>query len=358
MKKINAYALLICSFLSMQSLGLVHAQSIKGAGSSAAAPIYQSWAAEYQRAGNGNVAYESIGSSAGLKKIRESGTDFGASDVAPSEAELTKSGLAVFPIAITGVAPVVNLPSLADRPLRLNGAVLAQIFLGEITVWSDPQIKQLNPGLKLPDLKIKVIVRSDGSGTTYNFADYLAKVSPDWSSRFGVKTSFTWPNTFIGAKGSDGVVQAMKATLGAIGYVDFGYVQANGLKSVQLQNAQGHFLSPSNYGFREALMRSDWSVKGSFVGSLTQQAGEGTWPITMGTYALFPKKTDHPIATARALEFFVWAFMNGDRLVQQNNFVRLPDRIQTQVYKIISSIKDKNGVALNVKMVSYTVAQK
>ncbi len=355
MKTLNFLAL--GGLLIAMPFSFAAAQSIKGAGSSAAAPIYQSWALEYQKAGYAAVAYESIGSSAGLKKIRENTTDFGASDVAPPAAELAKSGLVVFPIAITGVAPVVNLPSLADRPLKLDGGVLARIFLGEIAVWSDPQIKKLNPSLKLPDLKIKVIVRSDGSGTTFNFADYLAKVSPAWASQFGVKTSFTWPQTFIGAKGSDGVVQAVKTTLGAIGYVDYGYVQANGLKSVQLQNAQGHFLSPSNQGFREALTHSDWYIKGSFAGTLTQQAGEGAWPITMGTFALFPKNTEHPVETARALEFFVWAFMNGDKLVQKNNFVRLPDRIQSLAYKTISSVKDKSGAPLNVKIILNTVAQ-
>jgi phosphate transport system substrate-binding protein len=153
------------------------------------------------------------------------------------------------------------------------------------------------------------------------------------------------------------MVQAVKTTLGAIGYVDYGYVQANGLKSAQLQNAQGHFVSPSNAGFREALTHSDWYSKGSFAGTLTQQTGEGAWPITMGTFALFPKNTEHSVETTRALEFFVWAFMNGDKLVQRNNFVRMPDRIQTQAYKIISSIKDKNGAALSVKMVSYTASK-
>jgi phosphate transport system substrate-binding protein len=351
------YSFVFGSFLVVIPFGFAASQSIKGAGSSAAAPIYQSWANEYQKSGYSSVTYEPIGSSAGLKKIRENATDFGASDVAPSHTELDKLGLVVFPIAITGVAPVVNLPSLGDRPLRLDGAVLARIFLGEVTVWNDSQIKQLNPSLKLPDLKIKVIVRSDGSGTTYNFADYLAKVSTVWSSKFGVKTSLMWPQTFSGVKGSDGVVQAVKATLGAIGYVDYGYVHSHGLKSAQLQNAQGYFLSPSNQGFREALTHSDWYSKGSFAGTLTQQSGEGAWPITMGTFALFPKNTEHPVETARALEFFVWAFMNGDKLVQKNNFVRLPDRIQSLAYKTISSVKDKSGAPLNVKMIFNTAVQ-
>lgn len=335
----------------------VSAQSIKGAGSTAAAPIYQTWAAEYQKLGNVGLAYELIGSSAGLKKIRENTTDFGATDVMPSSAELVKSGLVAFPIAITGVVPVVNLPKMVDQTLKLDGIVLARIFMGEINTWSDPQIKQLNPSLKLPDMPIKVIVRSDGSGTSYNFADYLAKVSPAWSAKFGVKTSFNWPEIFIGAKGSDGMAQAVKANAGSIGYVDFGYVQTYGLKAVDLKNAQGRYVSPSNQAFRDALAHSEWFSKASFAGTLTNQQGNHSWPITMGTFALFPKNTERPAETARALEFFVWAFMNGDKLVQKNNFVRLPDRIQSLAYKIISSVKDKSGAPLNVKIILNTVAQ-
>ena len=355
MKKI--YSLVLYSLFAWMPFDFAVSQSIKGAGSSAAAPIYQSWGLEYQKTVNTQVAYESIGSSAGLKKIREDTTDFGASDVAPSATELVKSGLVVFPIAITGVAPVVHLPSLADRPILLDGETLADIFLGEISIWNDPRIKLLNPNLKLPEMRIKVVVRSDGSGTTYNFADYLAKVNSAWATKYGVKTSFTWPQTFIGAKGSDGVVQAVKTTVGAIGYVDFGYVKANALKSIQLKNASGIFVAPSNQGFSDALSRSEWPNKGSFTSTLTNQQGFGAWPITMGTFAIFPQVTNRPDETTRALEFFVWAFMNGDKLVQKNNFVRLPDRMQSLAYKTIMSIKSKSGAPLNVKVVSKTASQ-
>jgi phosphate transport system substrate-binding protein len=358
MKKISTYSFLLGSLWALASLGIASAQSIKGAGSSAAAPIYQSWAAEYQKLGQSNLAYESIGSSAGLKKIKENGVDFGASDVVPSTAELTKSQLVAFPIAITGVVPVLNLPSLGTRTMRLNGAVLADIYLGSIEHWNDPRIKSLNPDIRLPDTRIKVVVRSDGSGTTYNFADYLAKISPSWSAKYGVKTGFNWPQSFVGAKGSEGMAEAVKSTVGSIGYVDFGYVEMNGLKAIQLQNSSGAFVSPSSQGFKDALANSDWYEKDNFSTTLTNKAGEGSWPITMGTFAIFPKVTHRPRETSRALEFFVWAFMSGDKLVQKSNFVRLPDRIQARAYKAITSIKDTNGAALRVNMISYTVAQK
>lgn len=330
----------------------VQAQSFSGAGSSAAAPIYKSWAREYQKSTGIALGYEPVGSSAGIKKISARESDFGASDVAPPEAELAKLGLTAFPIAITGIAPVVNLRKVGDGQLRLTGDVLARIFLGQIVQWNAPEIAELNPGLVLPDMPIKVVVRSDGSGTTYNFSDYLAKVNPQWKTQFGVKSSFTWPEAFVGAKGSDGVVKAVKETAGAIGYVDFGYVKDNKLSAVQLKNTKGEFLSPSIASFRAALLASDWSVKGQFVGTLTAVDGKNCWPITMGTFALVPTVADKPEATLKALKFFVWAFTNGDALVQESNFVRLPDRVQALAFKAISGVKDKNGLAIGAGLMS------
>ena len=325
-------------------------QEITGAGSSAAAPIYRSWASEYQKASGVSLAYESIGSSAGLKKIRTGQTGFGASDVAPPQAELKKDGLILFPIAITGIAPVINLPKIGDAQLRLSGPVLGLIFMGEITQWNAPAIAQLNPDTALPDLPIKVVVRSDGSGTTYNFADYLAKVSPAWKERYGVKTSLAWPASFMAVKGNEGIVEAVKNTLGAIGYVDYGYVKVNKLRTVQLENAAGEFVQPSMAGFRTALTHSDWGKNGTFTSTLTQMSGKGAWPITMGTFALLPQVTDQPAQTQGVLQFFIWALINGDTLVQQNNFVRLPDRIQAFAFKEITSVRDKSGKTLNVSL--------
>lgn len=327
-------------------------QTITGAGSTAAAPIYQSWAREYQKTSGIGLAYEAIGSSAGLKKIRARETGFGASDVAPSADELARDALVVFPIAITGITPVVNLPKVGDGQLRLTGEVLARIFLGEINHWNAPELQKLNPGILLPDLPIKVVVRGDGSGTTYNFADYLAKVSPTWKEKCGVRTSFTWPGQFLAVKGSDGVVKAVKENTGAIGYVDYGYIQANKLTAVQLKNLEGEFVKPAILAFQTALGHSEWMGKGSFTSTLTQQPGRGAWPIVMGTFVLLPRVTDKPEQTVAALKFLVWSFVNGDTLVQENNFVRLPDRVQASAFKAIASIKDRTGNLIGINLLN------
>ncbi|AMO25309.1 phosphate ABC transporter substrate-binding protein [Ramlibacter tataouinensis] len=335
--------------------GVLHApiaaaQTLSGAGSSAAAPIYRAWARQYQKAVGTAVAYEPAGSSAGVKMVRAGEVAFGASDVAPDEAELAASGLAIFPVAITGIVPVVNLPKVSDGQLRLSGEVLARIYMGEIDKWSAPEIGQLNPGVALPELPIKLIVRSDGSGTTYNFADYLAKVHPAWKSRFGVKTTIAWPASVIGVKGSEGVVRAVAQTAGAIGYVDFGYVADNKLAGVQMRSADGEFVRAGVLAFKAALAHSDWSSRGTFGATLTNAAGKSSWPITMGTFVLVPRVTDKPEQTLAALKFFAWAFNHGDALVQEASFVRLPDRVQAAAFKVITGVRDKSGrpIGLNV----------
>lgn len=322
---------------------LANESGISGAGSSAAAPIYRSWAEEYGKAKGVALSYEPSGSSAGLKRMRERAADFGGTDVAPSEADLARDGLVIFPIAITGIAPVVNLPKVGEAQLRLSGEVLAQIFLGEITDWNAPEIAQLNPGLALPRLPIRVVVRSDGSGTTYNFADYLAKLSPVWKDKRGVRTSIAWHDGVLAAKGSSGVVEMVKQTVGAIGYVDFGYVADHQLNPVQLKSAGGDFLKPSNAAFRQALNNSEWVSRGLFTATLTNKPGKGSWPLTMGTFAVVPQVADKPEQTQRALRFFVWAFTHGDELVQKQNFVRLPDRVQAAAFRTISGVRDKAG---------------
>lgn len=330
--------------------GHAAAESFTGAGSSAAAPIYRSWGGAYEKATGHKLAYESAGSSAGVRKIRALEVGYGASDVAPPQAELAKDGLAVFPIAITGIAPVVNLPKIGEGQLRLSGPVLARIFMGQIAQWNAAEIAELNPGLALPNLPIRVIVRSDGSGTTYNYTDYLAKVHPDWQGRFGVKTSIAWPEGFITAKGNEGVAKAVRETLGGITYTDFGYVRDYKLNPVQVKNQAGDFVSPSNEGFHAALAASDWVRSGNFTTTLTDKPGRGVWPITMGTFALVPLVTAKPQETLPALKFFAWAFLHGDELVQQSNFVRLPTRVQASAFKIIASVKDQAGNPIGMQV--------
>jgi phosphate transport system substrate-binding protein len=343
---------LISAFVMFAHVGVVDAQTMTGAGSSAAAPIYQSWGQAYQKAAGTVLTYEPVGSSAGLKKIRAHETQFGASDVSPSEADLAKDGLIVFPVAVTGISPVVNLPKVADGQLRLTGEVLARIFLGEITEWNAPDIAALNPGVPLTNLPIKVVVRADGSGTTHNFADYLSKMSPTWKTRYGVKSHFDWPAQFVAVKGSGGVVKAVKETVGSIGYVDHGYVLDNQLTAVQMKNLAGEFIKPSTVAFRHALNASDWASKGAFTTTLTNQAGKDSWPITMGTFVVVPKVATEPEQTLRVLKFFVWAFLNGDTLVQANNFVRLPDRVQALAFKAISSVKDPSGNPIGMTLMA------
>jgi len=329
------------------------AEAVTGAGSSAAAPIYRSWGLAYEKASGNRLAYESVGSSAGIRKIRAGEVGYGASDVAPTEQELKKDGLVVFPIAITGIAPVINLPRIGDGQLRLNGPLLARIFMGQIAQWNAPEIVQLNPGMVLPNLPIKVIVRSDGSGTTYNFTDYLAKVHPEWRGRFGVKTSIAWPEGFIAARGSEGVAKAVGETVGSIGYIDFGYVRDFKLAAVQMANQAGEYLSPSNDGFRHALTASDWVRSGNFTTTLTDMPGRGVWPITMGTFALVPQVSAKPAETVQGLKFFVWSFLHGDELVQQNNFVRLPNRVQAAAFRIIASVRDQAGNQIGMQLTGF-----
>jgi phosphate transport system substrate-binding protein len=317
------------------------ADSVAGAGSSAAAPIYHGWARAYQKVSGASFSYEASGSSAGLKKIRAQATGFGASDIAPPESELAAAGLVLFPIAVTGIAPVVHVPKL--ETLRLTGEVLAQIFLGEITQWDAAPIAQLNPGVRLPALAIKVIVRGDGSGSTSAFADYLARVSPAWKNSRGVKSSFDWPATFTAVKGSEAVARAVKETPGAIGYVDFAYVREYKLAAAHLRNLDGEFVAISSDTIRSALQESEWVSTGTFSGTLIQRPGKFSWPVTMGTFALVPKVTEQPAQTLAALKFFTWAFLNGDALVQESKFVRLPDRVQAAAFRAISSVRDKAG---------------
>lgn len=345
------YAIFTLTF-SLLQLGQASAQAVTGAGSSAAAPIYRSWAKAYAKATGSSVDYDPVGSSAGMKKIQQQAVGFGATDVYPPDKDLIEHGLLALPVAITGISPIVNLPKVHNTQLRLTGEVLSRIFMGEISRWNAPEITALNPETPLPDMPIKVVVRADGSGTTYNFTDYLGKVSPKWKAAHGAKTSIKWPEGFLAFKGSEGVAKGVRDTVGAIGYVDFGYVAEYGLASVQMKNAEGVFVKPSIDAFKSALANSEWPATGTFNNTLTQKPGKSVWPITMGTFVVFPKVTQNPEQTTQALKFIIWSFLNGDTLVHENNFVRLPDRVQASAFKAITSVRDKNGTPLGMSLIS------
>jgi phosphate transport system substrate-binding protein len=332
---------LLLTILSLP--GASWATAIAGAGSSAAFPVYRTWAAEYQRAGGDMVNYDPIGSSGGIKKIKAREADFGGSDVAPPPEDLANSQLVILPTVITGAVPVYHLPEFQGGPIVLNGEVLAKIFLGEIARWDDKEIRSLNPNLRLPALAIIPVVRSDGSGTTYNFSDYLAKVSPTWRAQMGVSTKFQWADSFVAAKGSSGVVDKVVSTSGSIGYVDYNYVVEHHLNSISMVNARGQITAPSPESFRAALKASVWQSKGDFTQTLTNQDGKGSWPITMGTFVLLPKVARQPEQTRQAIRFFTWAFIHGDQLTDRINFVRLPDLVQAKAYRALAEIVGPDG---------------
>lgn len=330
---------------------LLHAQVLAGAGSTAAAPVYRAWAQAYGRGHDFTLNYEAIGSSAGVRKIQAQEVSFAASDVAPSEAALLQSRLVVVPMFVSGVVCVVNLPRTAAR-VQLSGEVLAAVFLGTLTRWNAPEIQALNPGVVLPDVPIRPVVRSDGSGTTHYFTDYLAKVSPLWRARHGVKSSVAWSDHFVGANGSDALARKVKDTEGAIGYIDFNYVKTHELVAASMRNAGGEFVQPSVSAFRAALRASDWSTKGDFHASLADLPGRQVWPITMGTFILLPRTSSRPEDTSAALRFFIWAWLKGDQVVDNMSFVRLPDKMQAMAFRSLLSITDAQGRSLGMPLIA------
>ena len=323
------------------------ATDINGAGSSAAKPLYTKWAETYaQENGAAVLHYDPAGSSAGVKRIKEGAVDFGATDVALSQEDLKKNRLICFPTAISGVVPVYNLPGIKPGELQLTGELLANIFSHTIVDWNDPAIKAVNPGLNLPKLPISIIVRAEGSGTTYNFTNYLSKVSSGWKQNFGNDFIIKWPSAATAVKGSSGVVTAVKSTAGALGYVDYNYVVQDHLAYAKVQNREGRFVKPGADEFGAALTNSDWKTKAAFEEMLTDRPGVHSWPITMGTFVVVPMTTKTPDTTAAALRFFAWGFMKGDKLVGDVEFVRLPDMVQARIYGDLTRVSDVNGKPL------------
>ncbi|MFZ6742270.1 phosphate ABC transporter substrate-binding protein PstS [Undibacterium sp. JH2W] len=320
---------------------------IQGSGSSAAAPLYQKWADAYSKNGGPTIAYQASGSSAGIKKIKENTVEFGASDAAMSQAELKKEKLIQFPSAISGVVPVINLPGIKTADLRLTGEVLASIFSGDITVWNDAAITALNPGLRLPNKNIEVIVRQEGSGTTYNFSDYLSKVSKNWQTKFGKGLTIVWNTRLTQVKGSSNIASTVKKTPYSISYIDYNYVSQEKLDFALLQNRDGKFIAPSAEAFSSALTNSSWKTDANFEEMLTDKPGAKSWPITMGTFIVMQQRAKDVQQTTATMQFFTWAFMRGDRYVNSVDFVRLPDSLQARIFKEMTTVTDKKGEVLN-----------
>ena len=312
------------------SIGLAHANDVTGAGASFIYPVMSKWSSDYKGATGKQVNYQSIGSGGGIAQIKAATVDFGSSDAPLKPEELAKYGLAQFPSVIGGVVPIINVAGIAPGALRLDGATLADIFLGRIGKWNDPAIAALNPGLALPDQKITVVHRSDGSGTTFNFVNYLSKVSPEWKDKVGEGTSVQWP-AGIGGKGNEGVTAYVKQIKGGIGYVELSYALQNKLAHASLKNAAGRFVQPSEESFAAAAASADWASSKDFFLVMTNAPGEASWPITATNFILMYRKPKDVAGARNARDYFKWVYANGDAQARQLDYVPLPDALVRQI---------------------------
>ncbi|WP_227428801.1 phosphate ABC transporter substrate-binding protein PstS [Psychrobacter sp. I-STPA6b] len=310
------------NFKSAENISL----DITGAGASFPQPIYAKWSADYNAATGGQVNYQSIGSSGGIKQIIANTVDFGASDAPMTAEELEKEGLIQFPTVIGGVVPVVNIPGVEAGQLHLDGESLANIYLGKITKWNDPALVALNPDLTLPDANITTIFRSDGSGTTFNFTDYLAKVSTDWANTVGVDKTVKWPTSASGAagKGNEGVASYVNRMPNSIGYVEYAYAKQNNMAHTALKNAAGNMVQPSAETFAAA-GDIDWAQYPGFYKVITNSETEQAWPIAAATFILVHKQPSDPQKVAGVLNFFDWAYTEGDQDAIDLDYVPFSD---------------------------------
>lgn len=323
--------------------GAALAADISGAGASFPYPIYTKWADAYKKETDIGLNYQSIGSGGGIKQIKAKTVTFGASDAPLSGKDLDETGLAQFPMVMGGIVPVVNIDGITPGQLVLDGPTLAKIFLGEIKKWNDPAIAKLNANAKLPDQAIAVVHRSDGSGTTYNFAYYLAEVSADWKSKVGVSTALQWP-VGIGAKGNEGVANNVGQTKGAIGYVEYAYAKQNKLSHTNMINKAGKTVAPDSDSFQAAAANADWKSVPGFGVILANQPGDASWPMTAGTWILMYKKPSDPAAAAAALKFFDWSYKNGGKAALELDYVPMPENVVKEVEAMwASEIKDDSG---------------
>ncbi len=340
-----AGAIAIAAPLTIAPLTAV-AADISGAGATFPYPIYAKWADAYKKDTGVGLNYQSIGSGGGIKQIQAKTVVFGATDAPLSGAELDKSGLVQFPMVMGGIVPVVNLDGIKPGELVIDGPTLGKIFLGQIKSWDDAALKKLNPNVKLPSQAIAVVHRSDGSGTTFNFTDYLAKVSPDWKSKVGSATAVEWP-VGIGAKGNEGVANNVANTKGSVGYVEYAYAKQNKLTYANMINKDGKTVSPTSETFQAAAANADWNSVPGYGVILSDQPGAQSWPMTAATFILIHKQPQDPAAAAAALKFFAWAYAKGDKMAEELDFVPMPTAVVGAVEKMWGgNIKDAGGKAL------------
>ena len=306
------------------------ATQITGAGSTFFFPLVSRWSADYNAATGAQVNYQSIGSGGGIAQIKAGTVDFGASDAPLTSEELDEAGLLQFPVVIGGVVPVVNVEGIEPGELKLTGPLLADIYLDKVTMWNDPAIAAINPGVDLPAKEINLVQRSDGSGTTFNFTNYLSKVSPEWQASIGEGKSVQWPDG-VGGKGNEGVASYVQQIDGSIGYVELAYALQNDMSYAQLQNAAGNFVSPSAETFQAAGAGADWAGAQDFNLVITDAGGEQAWPIAATVFALMYKAPQDAQRSAAAREFFTWALENGQQQASALDYVPLPPPLVEQV---------------------------
>lgn len=308
--------------------GAAFAVEITGAGSTFVYPILSAWSYQYEKVTGNKVNYQSIGSGGGIRQIENRTVDFGASDAPLTPKDLSEKKLLQFPVIIGGVVPTYNLPDVGNTQLNFDGKALCDIYMGKIKKWNDPYLQQLNPGVKLPDRDITVVRRSDGSGTTWIWTNYLSKVCPDWGKQIGYGTSVNWP-VGIGGKGNEGVSNYVKRFRGSIGYVEYIYAKQNNLPAGKVKNREGNFVAPSIESFQSAAANAKWDKKQHFYYVLTDQPGKNSYPITGAVFVLLTK--DKPESSKKAVQFFDWAFKNGDQEATRLNYVPLPQDVKNLI---------------------------
>jgi phosphate transport system substrate-binding protein len=317
--------------------------SISGAGATFPYPVYSKWADAYNKETGVRFNYQSIGSGGGIQQIKARTVDFGASDAPLTPEELDESGLLQFPMIMGGVVPVINLEGIAPGALKMSNKLLADIYLGNVKEWNDSRIKAENPGLSLPSKSIMVVHRSDGSGTTWIFTNYLSKVSQEWKDNVGNEKSVAWP-VGVGGKGNEGVASYVKRIDASIGYVEYAYALQNHLTHVKLKNRDGGFVEPSSKTFQAAAANADWTNAKGFYMVLTDQPGKDSWPITGASFILVYKKQAAPATAEAVLKFFDWSFRNGAKMAEDLDYIPMPDNVVQLVESTWQKeIKDPQG---------------
>ena len=310
--------------------GAAHATDVTGAGSSFVFPVISKWSQDYSKNSPNRINYQSIGSGGGIAQIKAATVDFGASDAPMSAEDLQAAGLGQFPSVIGGIVPIVNIEGIETGKLKLDGETLAKIFMGTVKKWNDPAIVSLNPGLTLPDQAITVVHRSDGSGTTYNFTNYLSKVSPEWKEKLKFGSTVQWP-AGVGGKGNEGVSAYVKQIKGSIGYVEHSYATTNKLSYTQLKNAAGKFIEPNAKAFAAAADTADWANAKDFNLIMTNAPGDNAWPITATTWIIMYKKAKNEEKSQAAFDFFKWSLENGQKQAESLDYVALPKSLVDRV---------------------------